>query len=211
MGAVFAGAARAPITAVVIMFELTGEYTIILPLMLAIVVAAGVSRTLMPSDTVYTLKLRRRGVDLRRGRSAAAGTGLRVETVMGPAPQAVEQDLPLELAARRLLASGGSSLPVVHQGILVGVVTAQAVSRTLADDEDSAILTVAAVTEQPPLVTPDTTLLEAAQLMARAGSSATPVVDSQDNLTGWLTHQTLLAALSTSAPVLSPAMSGVAS
>ena len=37
MGAVFAGAARAPITAVIIMFELTGEYSIILPLMLAIV------------------------------------------------------------------------------------------------------------------------------------------------------------------------------
>ncbi len=37
MGAVFAGAARAPITAVIIMFELTGEYSIILPLMTAIV------------------------------------------------------------------------------------------------------------------------------------------------------------------------------
>ena len=41
MGAVFAGAARAPITAVVILFELTGEYSIILPLMLAIVLATG--------------------------------------------------------------------------------------------------------------------------------------------------------------------------
>ena len=37
--AVFAGAARAPITAVIIMFELTGEYSIILPLMTAIVIA----------------------------------------------------------------------------------------------------------------------------------------------------------------------------
>ena len=39
MGAVFAGAARAPITGVIILFELTGEYSIILPLMLAIVLA----------------------------------------------------------------------------------------------------------------------------------------------------------------------------
>ena len=46
MGAVFAGAARAPITAVIIMFELTGEYTIILPLMAAIVLATGVSHLL---------------------------------------------------------------------------------------------------------------------------------------------------------------------
>src|SRR5664280_2514900 len=55
MGAVFAGAARAPITAVIIMFELTGEYTIILPLMTAIVLATAVSR-LLSHDTIYTLK-----------------------------------------------------------------------------------------------------------------------------------------------------------
>ena len=65
MGAVFAGAARAPITSVVIMFELTGEYTIILPLMLAIVLAAGVSH-LVSADTVYTRKLLRRGIDIDR-------------------------------------------------------------------------------------------------------------------------------------------------
>ncbi len=63
MGALFAGAARAPVTAVVILFELTGEYTIILPLMLAIVLATGVSH-LVSHDTVYTRKLLRRGIDL---------------------------------------------------------------------------------------------------------------------------------------------------
>jgi CIC family chloride channel protein len=97
MGAVFAGAARAPITAVLIMFELTGEYSIILPLMLAIVVATGVSRALMPKDTIYTLKLRRRGVDLHRGRPAS-GQGVptaTVASVMTPAPQAVAPDLSL--------------------------------------------------------------------------------------------------------------------
>ena len=49
MGAVFAGAARAPITAVVIMFELTGEYRIILPLMVAIALAAGLSKLISPT------------------------------------------------------------------------------------------------------------------------------------------------------------------
>jgi CIC family chloride channel protein len=55
MGAVFASASRAPITAVVILFELTGEYSIILPLMLAIVLATATSR-LLTRDTIYTLK-----------------------------------------------------------------------------------------------------------------------------------------------------------
>jgi CIC family chloride channel protein len=63
MGAAFAGATRAAITAVIILFELTGEYTIILPLMLAIVAATGVSQVLS-KETIYTLKLTRRGVHL---------------------------------------------------------------------------------------------------------------------------------------------------
>lgn len=65
MAAVFAAAARAPITAVLIVFELTGDYSIILPLMLAVVVATGLSR-LLAADTIYTLKLRRRGIDIDR-------------------------------------------------------------------------------------------------------------------------------------------------
>ena len=64
MGAVFAGAPRAPITAVVIMFELTGEYTVILPLMSAILLAAFINQRIAPRGTIYTAKLRRRWVDL---------------------------------------------------------------------------------------------------------------------------------------------------
>jgi chloride channel protein, CIC family len=67
MGAVFAGAARAPITAVLIIFELTGDYRVILPLMASIVLATALSSRLS-TDTIYTLKLRRRGIDIMRGR-----------------------------------------------------------------------------------------------------------------------------------------------
>ena len=63
MGAVFAATSRAPITAVIIIFELTGDYRIILPLMFAIVVATALSNA-MTRDTIYTLKLRRRGIDI---------------------------------------------------------------------------------------------------------------------------------------------------
>ena len=71
MGAVFAAAARAPITAVLIIFELTGDYRIILPLMFAIVVATALSNAIT-RDTIYTLKLRRRGDRHRRSPPAAA-------------------------------------------------------------------------------------------------------------------------------------------
>jgi CIC family chloride channel protein len=97
MGAVFAGSARAPITAVVIMFELTGQYAIILPLMTAIVLATGVSHRLS-RDTVYTLKLRRRGVDLGT-RETIAARRARVGEVMGEVPPPLTADTTLPMAA----------------------------------------------------------------------------------------------------------------
>jgi chloride channel protein, CIC family len=63
MAAVFAGAARAPITAVLILFEMTRDYRIILPLMFATGVSTLVSARLS-KETIYTLKLKRKGVDV---------------------------------------------------------------------------------------------------------------------------------------------------
>ncbi len=63
MSAVFAGVARAPITSIVILFELTGDYRLILPLMLSTVISTLVSER-MSSESIYTLKLIRRGVHL---------------------------------------------------------------------------------------------------------------------------------------------------
>ena len=63
MAAMFAGSARAPITAVLILFELTRDYGIMLPLMTAVAASTVVSQLLSPG-TIYTIKLQRRGVHI---------------------------------------------------------------------------------------------------------------------------------------------------
>ena len=63
MGALFAATARAPMTAILIIFELTGDYKIMLPLMLSVVIATALAGHLSP-HSIYTLKLRRRGIDI---------------------------------------------------------------------------------------------------------------------------------------------------
>jgi CIC family chloride channel protein len=63
MAAVLAGATRAPITAVVIVAEITGEWDLVVPLMIAVVLATALSRALS-TETIYTLKLTRRGITL---------------------------------------------------------------------------------------------------------------------------------------------------
>ena len=70
MAALFAAAAEAPITAIVIVFEMSGDYTIILPLMIATVIATVLGRRLLGS-TVYEMKLERRGIDWQRLRRPA--------------------------------------------------------------------------------------------------------------------------------------------
>lgn len=68
MGGVVAGATRAPITAILIIFEMTNNYTIILPLMLVCVISLLISSR-FSRESIYTIKLIRRGIDLFRGRS----------------------------------------------------------------------------------------------------------------------------------------------
>jgi chloride channel protein, CIC family len=63
MGAVFAAAARAPLTAIASVAEMTGNYGLILPVMLAVAIATGLARRLS-YGSIYTRKLLRRGIDI---------------------------------------------------------------------------------------------------------------------------------------------------
>jgi CIC family chloride channel protein len=67
MGAVVAAATHAPITAIVIIFELTGDYKIILPLMLSSIIASFLAVGIQ-QESIYTMKLKRRGIIFKEGR-----------------------------------------------------------------------------------------------------------------------------------------------
>ncbi len=203
MGAVFAGSARAPITAVIILFELTGEYTIILPLMAAIVLATGVSQ-LLSDDTIYTLKLRRRGVDLDASDSPDALAGTTAGAVMEPPEPTVRVDARLLALADSLARARHAQLPVVDvAGAFVGVVTARAVSDALADgghDQASA----ASVLERVPAVGVDEPLDRALKALDDSTGRAIPVVDADGAVSGWLTHQRVLDVLRSGTPGSGP-------
>ncbi|MFI9274047.1 chloride channel protein [Kitasatospora sp. NPDC052896] len=195
MGAVFAGAARAPITAVIILFELTGEYSIILPMMTAIVLATGVSRALS-HDTIYSLKLRRRGIDLDEKLPGARFAGITVESVMEALPTALEETMPLAEAADVLAASPHGVLPILTaHGDYLGTATARAAAEMLADGTHGAT-TVAAITHRPAPVTSDSDLADALDALVGGEGAGLPVLDpSHARLTGWITHQSVLTAL----------------
>ncbi|MDR7300909.1 chloride channel protein [Haloactinomyces albus] len=199
MGAAFAGATRAPITGVIVLFELTGQYSIILPLMLAVVVATLVSRTIS-SDTVYTAKLRRRGIDLdarnRRGKLPDRMVGTVMEELPDRIPAATAPREASELLAR----SGHAVLPVVDDaGQYRGCVTARAVAEVLGDGERLEE-TVGELAELPPTVTTTMKLVDALDVLVQAEGTGLPVLDADESgLVGWISHQTLLGSMCTAA------------
>jgi len=83
MGAVFASAARAPLTSVASVVEMTGDYTLTLPVMLAVAIATATSRALS-YGTIYTTKLLRRGQDVDRAAPWRAFSDLKAAEAMLP-------------------------------------------------------------------------------------------------------------------------------
>jgi len=193
MGAVFAGAARAPITAVVILFELTGEYTIILPLMLAIVLATGVSHA-VSADTIYTRKLLRRGIDIDEPADAALRR-LPVSAVMGPPPGPLSLSADLQAVARTLSAGGAGCLPVVDDGgSYLGTVGAHDVMDALAEGQDADLGLLVRVAAPLAGTDPLSRALDALD----AGAEAVAVTAPTGELVGWIRHRDVLAAMTTS-------------
>ncbi len=192
MGAVFAAAARAPITAVIIIFELTGDYRIILPLMFSVVLATAASHFLS-GDTIYTLKLRRRGVDVMRGHGRNLMQLLRVGDAMQPLPGAVKAETPLDQVIALLGNAPSDGLPVVDaDGANRGIITSQQVERALREDALEA--TAGDLAQDAPALTADQTLEQALGALLHAGSGL-PVVDPDDGTpAGWLTHLDILRA-----------------
>lgn len=195
MGAVFAGAARAPITAVVIIFELTGDYRIILPLMFAIALAAGISSRLS-RDTIYTLKLRRRGIDILRGRGANLMQLLRVSDAMQPLPVAVLAETPLNEVIAQLSDTPVDGLPVTDtDGTYRGTISSQQIEEAMRENALDA--TAGDLAQDLPALSTGQTLEQALGALLR-GRSGLPVVEAEDpNPVGWLTHLDILRAYNT--------------
>ncbi len=192
MAALFAAAGRAPITAVLIVFELTGDYSIILPLMLAVVVATGLSK-LLSEDSIYTLKLRRRGIDIERPvPPPGALGGIKVASAMHAGPSAVRAEASASDVAARLAAEGREALPVVDlEERVVGVVDARAIEQALAEGGD---VSAGSLAEEPPRLRGEDDLGQAVIWLSQGDRSALPVIAADGGLEGWLEHRDVLRA-----------------
>jgi CIC family chloride channel protein len=193
MGAVFAAAARAPITAVLIIFELTGDYRVILPLMIAVVIATTVASA-ATRDTIYTLKLRRRGVNIDASAPSGLMARITVAEALGELPRPLSPDLPVPEILDRFVAERTNALPVISgDGSLLGVVSAGDVEQALANPQGAA--NAHDLIHETPELRIDQTLQDAVWRLGATDDDGLPVLDERgDHVVGWLTHRRLLGA-----------------
>ena len=123
MGACFAGAAHAPITAIFILFEMTDSYSVILPIMAAVVVSSLVAFWIKPESN-FIESLRRKGIDLERDKKSDILHDIRIGDVMIRDVQYIPETMSLETLKKEVGKKLHTSLPVVNaEDNLVGIIT----------------------------------------------------------------------------------------
>jgi chloride channel protein, CIC family len=198
MGAVFAGTAHAPITSILILFEMTDEYEIILPLMIAVVVSYLVAAYVDP-DSIYTIKVRRKGGYRDDRRPSSVLDSILVTDAMTMDHETVSPDESVESMAARFHEGHGHSACVVDaDGRLVGIVSEFDVSSSLMAGPGERATVSDVMTRDLTTCRPGERLRDILERLADKDVRQIPVVDKEDptKLVGILRRSEILWAYS---------------
>lgn len=179
MGAMVAAATGAPITGILMVFEMTDDYALMLPLMMATAVAVVVVKQ-FERDNLYSGWLRRRGVHLEHGVDRDALAGLAVADAIDRDIVVIGADEPVRALLVRFAFAEQTVYPVVDaQRRLLGIVTHREMGE-LARDSEAPLDTMVArdLARATEAVTLDVSLLEVARRLGSLGIAALPVVDA---------------------------------
>lgn len=194
MAAVMAGTGHAPISAILILFELTGNYNLILPLMIASIISSLLARRLR-TTSLYTEPLRQLGINLPWRMEEAVLAGLKAGDLMRADPNVLRPADRYGDVVEKFLATHRQRLFVVTpEGRLLGAISLHDIKHAL---EDPAILTAVVADDlmRPVdrVVLRDERLHRAAELFARSDFERLPVVDAEGRFLGVLAKRDLLA------------------
>ncbi len=183
MATVFAAVARAPLTAILIVFEVTGarDYELILPLMLSATFATFVADRVHP-ESVYTMPLTRRGISLRRSGDIDLLDSITVGEVMSPATVVANSSMSVDEATELMDRLRHHGLPVVDGDELIGIVSITDVRRIDTDRQSTPVTAV--MTSRPVTVHAGTPVSEAMERMAVLDVGRLPVVADDRRLVG---------------------------
>lgn len=194
MGGVVAGTTYAPITAILIIFEMSGTYSIILPLMLTCITATVMNSTIRRAS-IYTTKLLRRGIDIEAGRERHLLEHMLVKEAMTSDVVTIPESLPLQQIIWTFKTQNAPYLHVVDDdGRLTGIISFRDI-RTVLQEEGLQQLVIAMDlgTRDLVTVTTDDTLQTALDRITESGVSQVPVLvpGERQTLAGTLTESAI--------------------
>ncbi len=198
MGAVVAGTTHAPIQAFLIIFELTQDYRIIPPLMICCVIATLVSRGIK-RESIYTLKLLRRGIDIEAGRDVNVLKSMLVTDFMTWHPETVRESTSLRDLIQILPFSQHTSFPVVDsEGNLVGMLSLRDFRQAIFEESLLDVVIARDIATVPAIsVTTEDNLANALTLIDENAIERLPVVRDGDNpkkVVGILSQRDIMSA-----------------
>jgi H+/Cl- antiporter ClcA/CBS domain-containing protein len=200
MGSMLAATTGSPLLAMIMIFEISMDYSLMPPLMLACVVSALVARRLHP-ESIYTEPLRRKGLTISQGASTSDAATQRTvaELMRAPVPP-VRETAPLNEVADRFLTSANNFLPVVDsKNLLIGVVALQDLKEFLGSDQQVlGIIAYDIMRPPPPCVTPNQRLLDVLPVVLASEQRNVPVVNTlkENRLVGALARSEVLGIFS---------------
>ncbi|MCD6480153.1 chloride channel protein [Candidatus Bathyarchaeota archaeon] len=178
MAALFAGAAKAPLTCMIMLPEMTDNYHLLPALMVACSMSYFISALLM-KGSIYTLKLKRRGVEIEH--TVDPLKLVKVSEIMTPLEKvvSVRKDTPLSILYFMILESKHTAFPVLDDGRLVGIVTLKQLSGLRQEEIEE--LRVKDILKSRLVVTyPDETAYDVLEKMNQFDVEILPVVDRAD-------------------------------
>jgi CIC family chloride channel protein len=195
MAAVLAGTTHAAVSSVLIIFEMTGDYGVILPLMISAAVAAATSRAI-ERDSLYTAPLRRRGVRLPELPRPEWLRRIPVAALVVPEAERVPPNTSFEEVIKKLLTlpPGHDLYVTTPDGELQGVIRLDSLKGTISDQAHLGMIVAADVLDRD--VEPVTLSMSLAEIAARFGASdleRLPVVDERRRLVGTVAMRDLVA------------------
>jgi CIC family chloride channel protein len=195
MAAVLAGSVHAPLTAIILLFEMTNDYHIILPAMFAVVASLVISQRVV-HDSIYTKSLTRKGIRLERGRDVEILETVTVGEVMESSPCILHDTDTLAEASDYFLESHHHGAPVLNDHEeLIGIFTLQDLDATQAVNWPNR--TVGELCTRDILVAyPDETIGSALRRMGQRDVGRMPVVprDNPQKLLGLLRRSDMIRA-----------------